>query len=101
MISICAYKETLSSDENFSIFECEKGSFNYENEKQLSLILADRHLANDANKQKNPRKLDLSSTGLKGTENSFNLKEKIYKFSKIGLSIAVFVGIGNFSKRYC
>ncbi len=104
MISICAFKETISSDENFSIFESEKGSFNYENERQLSLILSDRHLTNGQNHSSNSKKLDLSATGLKATKNedtASERKEKFYKFSYIFLSIAAFIGIGNFSKRFC
>ena len=104
MIAICAYKETISSDDDFSIFDSKEKTFNFETEKQLSLILADKHLLNDKNQPASAKKPDFSKLNLVNSQNqdiSTKIRANFLKVSWLAFSVGFFVSLANLSKRYC
>lgn len=104
MIAMSAYRETISSEDDFSLFDSEKDSFNFEMEKQLAYILGGKLNANEKNQQASSKKPDFSKLNLVNSQNqdlSTKIRTNFLKFSWFAFSVGLFVSIGNLSKRYC
>jgi len=107
MLALGAYKETISNEPNYSLFGFSKDDIQYTEGESKFCVSFDtlvKSTEQAQGKSKDVRKKDIPrmdmlnppSTGIVQT-----IKNNFLRVGYLALSMGVFIGIGNLSKKYC
>jgi len=107
MLALGSYKETLSNEENFSVFGFNKDEVQFiEGENKFCISFDTLLKATDPNQSKNQdaKKKDITRMDMLNPPSPGIIqiiKNNFMRVSYLCLSFGVFIGIGNLSKKYC
>lgn len=107
MLALGAYKETISSDPNYSLFGLNKEDIQYTEGESKFCVSFDTLVKSTEQAQGKPQeskrkdipRMDMLNPPSPGIVQT--IKSNFLRVGYLALSVGVFIGIGNFSKKYC